>query len=57
MASAIQTLLTFGGLFVGFSGDVNSNLLRKSDLRFDSAFSFSAHTESGLLCSVTLSCA
>ena len=49
MASAIQTLLTFGGLFVGFSGDVNSNLLRKSDLRFDSAFSFSAHTEYGLL--------
>ena len=30
-------------MFVGFSGDINCNLLRKSDLRLERVFRFSPH--------------
>ena len=31
MASTTQTLIFVGKLFIGFSGDINCNLLQKSD--------------------------
>ena len=49
MASATQTLMHVGGLFVGFSGDIHCNLLQKSDLQLERVFSFSLPTDYGLL--------
>ena len=38
MASATQTLIFFGELFVGFSGDSHCHLLQKSDLQLEQVF-------------------
>ena len=49
MASTTQTSISVGEMFVRLSGDINCNLLRKSNLRLERVFSFSPHIDYGLL--------
>ena len=49
MASTTQTLIFAGGLCVGFRGEINCNLLQKFNLQLELAFSFSPHSEYGIL--------
>ena len=49
MASITQTLISVGGLFVGFSSDIQCNLLQKSDLKLERVFSSCLHVKYGLL--------
>ena len=44
-----RTLISFGGMFVGFSGEIHCSLFPKPDLRLECVFPFLLHIEYGLL--------